>query len=138
MKEEVLNILEEAEVKPTSNRILVLSKLIESKNPMSLVELETALETLERSSIFRVLVVLLEHDVIHSIEDGKGITKYEICNGANHCSVDDMHAHFYCEKCEKVFCFEDVKAPMLKIPQDFNVRSVNYMLKGVCPECGKR
>ena len=136
MKEEVIHILEEAEIKPTSNRILVLSKLIESKNPMSLVELETALETLERSSIFRVLVVLLEHDVIHSIEDGKGITKYEICNGLHHCSVDDMHAHFYCEKCEKVFCFEDVKAPMLKIPSDFKVRSVNYMLKGICPECG--
>lgn len=138
MKNEVIKILEEAEIKPTSNRIIVLSKLMESKSPMSLVELETELETLERSSIFRVLVVLLEHDIVHSIEDGRGITKYEICHGEHCCSIDDMHAHFYCEKCEKVFCFEDIRAPRLKIPGDFKIRSVNYMLKGLCPACSNK
>lgn len=138
MKDEVIHILDEANVKPTSNRILVLSKLLESERPLSLVELETELETLERSSIFRVLVVFLEHDIVHSVEDGRGITKYEICHGKHHCSIDDMHAHFYCERCEKVFCFEDVKAPLLNIPEAFKVRSVNYMLKGLCPECSHK
>lgn len=135
MREELIHILEDAGVKPTSNRLLVLARLADSERPMGLVELETALETLERSSIFRVLQVLLDHDVIHSVEDGKGIIKYELCHGDHCCSIDDMHAHFYCEKCERVYCFEDVKAPQMDIPSNFQVRSVNYMLKGICPDC---
>lgn len=135
MREEIICILEDAGVKPTSNRLLVLACLADSERPMGLVELETELETLERSSIFRVLQVLLDHDVIHSVEDGKGIIKYELCHGDHCCSIDDMHAHFYCEKCERVYCFEDVKAPQMDIPSNFQVRSVNYMLKGICPDC---
>lgn len=128
-------ILEKAEIKPTANRLLVLRAILGSEMPMSLVELETRLETMDRSSISRVLSLLLRHDVVHTFEDGRGVTKYEICHGENHCSLDDMHAHFYCESCERVYCFEDISAPQINIPREFQVRSVNYMLKGICPEC---
>ena len=131
-------MLEKAEIKPTANRLLVLRELLSSESPMSLIELETALETLDRSSVLRVLTLLLEHDVIHAIEDGRGVIKYEICHGENHCSLDDMHAHFYCESCHKTFCFEDISAPKINIPSEFQIRSVNYMLKGLCPTCAKR
>lgn len=128
-------LLEDADVKPTPNRLLVLKALLASKLPMGLVELETALETMERSSILRVLNLLLSHDVIHTIEDGRGVTKYEICHGHGRCSVEDMHVHFYCEKCGRTFCFEDIAAPAIPLPEDFRIRSVNYMLKGICPQC---
>ena len=131
-------LLEKAGIKPTANRLLVLKELIGSKAPMSLIELETSLETLERSSVLRVLNLLLEHDVIHAFEDGRGISKYEICHGETHCSLNDMHAHFYCEKCNRVFCFEDIMAPQINIPAEFKIRSVNYMLKGLCPECSRK
>ena len=131
-------LLKEAGIKSTSNRVLVLSRLLQSENPLSLVELETELETLERSSIFRVLTLLQSHDVIHTMEDGRGVTKYEICHGHHHCSIEDMHAHFYCEKCEKVICFEEISAPQINLPAGFRVRSVNYMLKGLCPKCSRR
>lgn len=131
-------ILEKADIKPTVNRLLVLRAILSSEMPMSLVELETELETLDRSSISRVLALLLERDVVHVFEDGRGVAKYEICHGESHCSIDDMHAHFYCEKCERVYCFEDISAPHINIPSEFQVRSVNYMLKGVCPECAKK
>lgn len=137
MSSDAVNILEGVGVKPTSNRILVLRALLESRNPVSLIELENVLETIERSSIFRVLSLFLEHDIVHVIEDGKGITRYEICHGHDACSVDDMHVHFFCERCNKVYCFEDINAPIVSIPGNFRVRSVNYMLKGVCPECSR-
>ena len=122
-------------VKPTSNRLLVMRALIRSDHPLSLIELETELETLDRSSVSRALNVLLENDVIHSFEDGRGVSKYEICHGHDHCSVEDMHAHFYCEKCHKTFCFENVSAPTIPDAGDFEIRSVNFMLKGLCPAC---
>lgn len=128
-------LLEKGGVKPTSNRILVLRQLMEAERPMSLIELETGLETLERSSILRVLNLLLDHDVVHAFEDGRGVSKYEICHGEDHCSIDDMHAHFYCETCGRTFCFEDIASPRIDIPEGFRIRSVNFMLKGICPDC---
>lgn len=135
MNQNEIQLLEKAEIKPTSNRLLVLRTLLASKVPMSLLEIETSLQTLERSSISRVLGLFLKKDVIHAFEDGKGIAKYEICHGETHCSPDDMHAHFYCEKCERVYCFEEINTPKINIPPEFKVRSVNYMLKGLCPRC---
>ncbi|MCH5218490.1 MAG: transcriptional repressor [Muribaculaceae bacterium] len=130
-------LLETHDIKPTPNRLLVVREILRATAPVSLVELETSLGSLERSSILRVLNLLLEKDIVHAFEDGRGVSKYEICHGETHCSIDDMHAHFYCERCNRTFCFEDISAPQIRIPSGFRIRSVNYMLKGLCPECSK-
>lgn len=135
MNSDPIIILEHASIKPTSNRILVLKTLLAATSPMSLIEIEDSLATLERSSVSRVLAQLLEHDVIHAVEDGRGVSKYELCHCNDHCSINDMHVHFYCEKCCKVFCFEDITVPNVKIPAQFIIRTANYMLKGLCPNC---
>ena len=137
-KEQAEKLLEKGGIKPTVNRILVIQALLESPLPLSLIELENKLETLERSSVSRVLNLLNNKNIIHSFEDGRGVSKYEICHGESHCSIEDMHAHFYCEACEKVFCFEHIATPNIDIPTEFEIRSVNYMLKGICPECRKK
>ncbi|MDE7074633.1 MAG: transcriptional repressor [Odoribacter sp.] len=133
-----IRIMEQADIKPTSNRLLVLKTLLSAKHPLSLIEIETWLHTLERSSILRVLTLFHEHDIVHTVEDGRGITKYEVCHGDLHCSINDMHPHFYCEKCNKVFCFEDISIPDIPIPEEFQTRTVNFMLKGICPQCQKQ
>lgn len=147
MTTEEEKILEGHGVKPTSNRILVLRALLGSERPLCLADLEYELQTLEKSSVQRVLTLLLEKGVIHTMEDGRGITRYEMCHGNHRHSMyeveedvkaedaDDMHAHFYCEKCKRVFCFPDIPAPLALLPAGFETRSVNYMLKGLCPEC---
>ncbi|MDE5653057.1 MAG: transcriptional repressor [Muribaculaceae bacterium] len=133
-----VEILEKGGVRPTANRILVIRALLESDSPLSMSELECRLETMEKSSVFRVLNVLLEHDLVHALEDGRGIVKYEVCHGEGHCSISDMHAHFYCESCHKTFCFENVGVPDVGLPEDFHIRSINFMLKGLCPRCSEK
>ena len=135
MNSDELNILNHAGVKPTANRLLVLRTLLSAKSPLSLIDIETILDTLERSSILRVLTLFHEHDIVHTLEDGRGVTKYELCHGDSYCSIDDMHPHFYCEVCNKVYCFEELQIPHLPIPDTFAVKSVNFMLKGICPAC---
>lgn len=135
MKADAINVLEKADIRPTVNRILVVDALMHSKHPMSMMDLETQLETLEKSSIFRVLTLLLQHDVVHAIEDGRGIVKYEMCHGDGHCSVDDMHAHFYCEKCHNVYCLEEISLPKVDLPEGYELKSINFMIKGTCPNC---
>lgn len=131
-------MLEQAGVKPTSNRILVLRTIVESDRPLSLTDLEAELLSLEKSSVFRVLTLLLEHGIVHAVEDGRGIVKYEICKGKGVCSIEDLHAHFYCESCHQVFCFEAIHTPIVELPDGFSVHSINYMLKGLCPKCEKK
>lgn len=135
-------LLEKWGVKPTSNRLLVAKALSEADAPISLIELETQLETLDRSSISRVLSLLRDKGMVHEMEDGRGITKYELCRSSHSlsegCSVashNDLHPHFFCEKCEKVYCFDNQTIPQIPIPSGFEVRTVNYMLKGICPQC---
>lgn len=128
-------ILADAGIRPTSNRVIVLRALRDSHVPMSLTEIETEIDTLDKSSVFRVLTTLLSHHLVHAIEDGRGIVKYEMCHSDGDCSVDDMHVHFYCEKCHNVYCFEDIGIPPVHMPEGYKVNAVNYMIKGICPRC---
>ena len=130
-------LLESAGVRPTTNRLLVMKALGESAHPLSLAELEAAIGTMERSSVFRTLTLLLDHHLLHAIEDGRGIVKYELCHGHSHHSMGDMHVHFYCEGCNEVFCFEELRVPQVQLPEGFEPTSVNYMLKGLCSRCSR-
>ena len=128
--------LESRKIRPTSSRILILRKLSELEYPVSLLELETMLETLDKSTISRSLAILLERRAIHSFEDGSGSTNYEICSSlCEDCVTDDQHIHFYCEACRRTFCLKDLKVPTLPFPEGYAVVSINYTAKGVCPEC---
>ena len=71
--------LERKGVKPTANRILVLKTLKESDRPMCLSDLENELITMDKSSIFRVLTLFQEQEIVHTFEDGRGILNYELC-----------------------------------------------------------
>ncbi|MDO4217294.1 MAG: transcriptional repressor [Bacteroidales bacterium] len=132
------NLLTNRGVKPTANRLLVLRSLAESHHPVSLLDLEEQLPTMDRSSIFRVLTTFRDHDVVHAIEDGSGSIKYELCCSEHQHSPGDMHVHFYCEHCQQTFCLEEIQVPMVKLPEGFDTHIINYMVKGLCPHCSKR
>ena len=132
------DILRHKGVKATPNRILVARELLRAESPLSLSQLEERLSTVDKSSIFRVLNLFVEHDVVHLVEGGDNMAKYEMCGGEDHCSLGDMHIHFYCTECHRTFCFNDVPVPKVAYPEGFAVRSANYMAKGVCPSCGGR
>ena len=131
-------ILERRGVKPTSNHLLVLRAMFKVSRPVSLSELETELDTVDKSSIFRVLTLFVSHHVVHAIEDGSGTMKYEVCTGEDRCSLSDMHTHFYCESCHRTFCFKSIGIPSIDLPEGFTMSSVNYMVKGICPQCAVR
>lgn len=132
---EIENFLINKGVKPTANRLLVAKELMKSTHPINLAELETSLAPMDRASIFRVLELFSDKDIIHVIEDGSRSLKYELCHAKRHHSISDQHAHFYCEKCSKVYCLEDVKLPKIDLPEAYKVKSINFMFKGICPEC---
>lgn len=128
-------ILERVGIKPTANRILVVRELAASEHPLSLTELEAKIESMEKSSVFRVLSLLLQHHAVHAVEDGRGVAKYELCLDDHTDCPNHMHVHFYCERCHEVYCFANIPTPAVELPEGFKTSSVNYMLKGICPKC---
>lgn len=130
--------LEKRGVKPTANRLLVWKCLSASPHPISLSDAEEALQTMDKSSIFRVLTLFLEHHIVHAIEDGSGSLKYELCTSEGEHSIDDMHVHFHCESCRKTFCLPTTHIPAVELPEGFTAHSANYVVKGECPECKAR
>ncbi len=135
--ENCIERLEKKGVRVTSIRILVLNALMNASGTMSLGDLESALETVDKSSIFRTLELFVKKHVVHAIDDGSGSVKYEVCEGEDECTLADMHTHFYCESCHRTFCLKDISAPIVSLPQGFQANSINYIIKGICPECRK-
>lgn len=134
---DIENLLEAKGVKPTSNRVLVFRELKSATGPVSLADLEIRLDTMDKASIFRVLELFSQMDVVHQIVDGSRSMKYELCFGDSHHSIFDQHVHFHCESCKETFCLEDTAIPIVQLPDGFVPRSANYVIKGVCPKCAR-
>ena len=67
-------------IKPTSVRLLIFKTMSEFKKAFSLTDLETELETVNKSTIFRTLTLFHDNLLIHTIDDGSGAMKYSICS----------------------------------------------------------
>ena len=136
MNEKCIELLESHGIKPTANRILVLGAMLQANHSLSLSDLETSLETVDKSSIFRTLNLFRQQQLVHSFEDGSGSEKYEIIGLGDEA---DMHTHFYCEVCHETYCLKMINVPSVDLPDGFEVRSVNYTIKGICDRCsGKK
>ena len=139
MDEELcVKLLQQHGIKPTSNRILVVKALADEEHPSSISDLENTILTIDKSGIFRSLMVLRKHHLVHSLEDGDGVVKYELCYSHDEDEDDDIHVHFYCECCHRVFCLHDLPIPQVELPEGYAMTTINYMVKGICPECSRR
>ena len=130
-----VTMLEEHNIKPTANRLIVLRALDGAGRPMSLTELEYKILTIDKSGIFRTLSLFREQHLVHVIEDGGDGVRYELCHSHHDEIDDDLHVHFYCEQCQQTYCLDHIPVPGIELPDGFIMSSVNYMVKGICPHC---
>lgn len=129
-------LLQEHGVKPTPNRLLIARALHDAGRPLTMMELEARLETIDKSNIFRALQLFREAHLVHVLEDTGDGARYELC--LSHGSMDDdLHVHFYCEKCHKTYCLEDTPVPHVNSPDGFIVHTSSHLLRGLCPDCNR-
>ena len=102
----------------------------------SLGDLENALPTVDRSTLFRTLVSLTEAHLLHEIDDGSGAQKYCVCHhdDTRHCLG---HVHLTCVRCHRTYCLNDVTIPSVPLPEGFEPQETEYVVKGICPRCNK-
>lgn len=122
-------------VKVTANRLLIARALEEAHRPLSMMELEARLESIDKSNVFRTLVAFKDAHLVHVL-DGDPV-RYELCHSHHDGSDDDLHVHFYCVKCHKTYCLENIPVPPVSAPEGYQVQEESYLLKGICPQCAR-
>lgn len=126
--------LEQHGVKPTPNRILIARALEEAGEPLSLLELEARLESVDRSNISRTLTLFRKAHLVHVLEGE--VMRYELCHSTHEDHDDDLHVHFYCVACHRTICLDGTPLPAVVLPQGYRPQGYSYLIKGVCPQCG--
>lgn len=130
--------LDNAGVRVTAVRLLIW-KTIRSgfDNAFALADLESALPTVDRSTLFRTLAVLTEAHLLHEIDDGSGSQKYCVCHldDTRHCQG---HIHLTCRVCHRTFCLTNVKIPPAPLPEGFVQEEAEYVVKGICKDCSEK
>lgn len=137
-EKQIEGLLEQHGIKLTANRILIAKIMSTLDYPISMKELETMLLTMDKSSIFRTLSLFKSHHLVHQMEDGNDIVRYELCHSHSEEEDEDIHVHFYCEHCHRTFCLNEIPVPQVNLPVGYRQTAVNYMIKGICPDCSQR
>ena len=137
-EEFLIHKLQHRDIKPTATRLLILNAMCRGDETVSLPQLEKLLPTIDKSTISRTLNLFLLHQLLTVVDDGSGSLKYNICSDDCDCSVEDEHTHFYCEHCHRTFCLKRIHVPVVQLPEGFQLNSINYVIKGICPECAEK
>ena len=125
------------DVKPTAVRVLIFKAMVDYPKAFSLSDLESVLETVDKSTISRTITLFHNHLVIHSIDDGSGSMKYSVCNDDCQCELNELHVHFNCTHCHKTYCLERISIPPVQLPEKFLLENINFVMKGLCDQCSR-
>ena len=100
--DKIVKLLECHGVKPTVNRIVIAKTLAVQERPVSMKDLEYKILSIDKSNIFRTLMLFREHHVVHIIEDGDAY-KMMYFNGERKFSESDLQRMFKMVWCNSTF-----------------------------------
>lgn len=132
--EQIENLLITAGIKPTSIRIMVMKEIVAYNHPFTLANMEDRLCTVDKSSLFRTLQLLLKHKLLHDIDNGSGSKLYCRCKCV---PMHTSHIHFTCTYCGQTYCVKDIDISTIPHPKGFVVEEMNFVMKGLCFKCTK-
>ena len=121
----------------TANRLVIARALASAGRPLSMMELEEMVETIDKSGVFRTLQMFRESGLVHVLDDSGEGARYELCHSHGE-HDDDLHVHFYCEKCHRTFCLDTVPVPAVPVPDGYVPRTSSHLVRGLCPSCSSR
>jgi Fur family peroxide stress response transcriptional regulator len=124
--------LTDSGIKPSYQRIRILSYLMDKKNhptvEMIHKELLHDIPTLSKTTVYNTLKQFVEKGItqIINIEDNE--TRYD--------ADISTHGHFKCLNCNKVYDFRfDNKSLEISNIEDFDFIQTHLYIKGICKKC---
>lgn len=137
LKRKSVEILKSNGLSKTEVRKKVLQLFLDSDIALSLQDIESAFDKLDRITLYRTLKTFEGKGIIHQAIDGTKHPKYAMCDAdCDEHNHQDNHAHFHCVQCEKTICLEHVPTPNIpNIPAGYTVEETNLIISGICSEC---
>lgn len=140
MADTLLFLLQKHKLRKTDIRKKVLQVFLDAgTTAVGNAELEQALPSADRITLYRTLRSFEERGLIHQAIDGSGIAKYALCHA--NCNVHahhDNHAHFRCYDCGQTICLEASLESSIQVPKGFIVNQTHLVLEGQCASCTKK
>ena len=130
--------LSRAGIRVTSVRLMIWRQVRHStEGVFSLADLEEAMPTVDKSTLFRTLTLFSDAHLLHNVDDGSGSQKYCVCHhdDTRHCMG---HVHLTCTRCHNTFCMTDVPIPPVPLPDGFIPEETEYVVKGICRQCSRK
>jgi len=127
-------IIQEAKLRPTANRIAVLEALLQTPHPLThqeLLNILTVSHNFDRVTLYRILEWLLNNGIVHKIAGDNRAWRFQL----NTTDRSHKHAHFECTDCGKIYCLDDISPIVPKLPDGFQSTSVTLNIKGRCSRC---
>jgi len=137
LTQEVENKLIAKDVKPTAMRILVMKYFQSTTSARTLRQLEDHFDASDMSTLYRTLKTFVDHNILHTIDDGTGIMKYAKCIEGCVCAPQDLHYHFHCMNCKETTCLTEQSIPSVQLPLNYTMIEANMVVKGYCANCSK-
>ena len=126
------NILEDANIKPTIERLSILKYLDRNHNhptaAMIFNEIETKIPTISKTTVYNSLKLFIEKGIITPLYITGSEIRYDLAAKPHH--------HFLCENCGKIYDL-DIECPIFK-KKHFHGHKINqqhgYFI-GICKDC---
>ncbi len=134
-QEELEERLVAQNVRPTAVRLMLAKILQNADLPMSALDIEIALDTVDRSTITRTLAIFGERGLVHVVDDRSGAPKYEWCRNPHTHNPSDNHPHFHCIRCRRTICLHGIPMPAASLPDGFEIHDSSFLISGLCPDC---
>jgi Fur family ferric uptake transcriptional regulator len=121
----------------TKIREKVLDLFLGSAHALSLSEIESSFEKLNRVTLYRTLKTFQKKGIIRRTIDGTKHPKFVLCKSpCDNGHALDKHLYFHCTSCENTFCLDHLPIPNIQnLPRGYNIQETNFILMGTCPDC---
>lgn len=130
--ENIGNHLKMHDIKPSYQRMKIFQYLLDNKTHPTVDEIYKALSpeipTLSKTTVYNTLNLFMEKKIARVIVIEENETRYDVDM--------DVHGHFKCEDCGKVFDVPfEIENLDIKSMADFKINEYHIYFKGICPKC---
>lgn len=123
-------ILQNHGIRPSLTRVMIYDYLREHRTHPTADEIYLALSpsapTLSKTTVYNTTKLLSSQGVIKTITIEEQQARFDACT--------DIHGHFLCKGCGKVFDF-DTESPKMSLPKGFITNVTEIYCTGKCNEC---
>lgn len=154
--EMIENLLHENQLRITRCRIDILQFFLQSSFALSAKDLENKFPQYDRVTVYRTLNSFIDKHMIHPIPSDGGAALYglsdtirkgfaipsqqqkpmaESVETSAHEFPHDEHIHFSCHACGRTLCLPEQSIPKVNLPQGYQVKEVEMVVKGYCKSC---